>query len=566
MVEICTSNEHCIKISNVNSGEEICHSVLLVEGIIESTNNDCKAPMAVTIEQISGLLCNPPTTIHKVSSNMSFKCLLKLDLGMNKFIIKFCLVEKEIIFYFKPRQTNFCVVPIFVICKGHDGRFQAPAYEDNSIESACERISTGIQIIQSLFAERLQRGGYGRLTFQLLADIDQSAPDCHVFYSDISVKDAHNASADTLWTWLAREIMLSKLGSKERKYVAFLSSTHYNGSKVRKGVLTHEETLQSTQGYVSLGGGGLALMGTGCLHTWAPSIEEVIPRLLNAVAVDKTQFMDESNYRGTYGGCYSTTLGAAAHEMGHTFDLGHNAHGLMGLDYHNIHDMLVTEETSVSPVKSVAENYSQQMQLDKNLSLGKGDEEYQKLLNISTGKERCEELVPELQVVWSLPKSQISCKTTCMLKSDNTNTMSKFEKHRNTAKHCSGMSTEHHQYETSGEKDFFRPTFDRDDASPFWPESCISILSFHKWFNPDATTDYSGDFHFDPSQKQISSEYGLGVIEIRDSESQSILHWKFPRESLPKTFNIPEHYIYPNSHILWVIDQVGNSKAFDLKK
>ena len=40
--------------------------------------------------------------------------------------------------------------------------------------------------------------------------------------------------------------------------------------------------------------------------------------------------MDDSNYRGTHGGCLATTLGSVLHELGHTFDLGHTRDGIMG--------------------------------------------------------------------------------------------------------------------------------------------------------------------------------------------------------------------------------------------
>ncbi|XP_055524363.1 uncharacterized protein LOC129718012 [Wyeomyia smithii] len=47
--------------------------------------------------------------------------------------------------------------------------------------------------------------------------------------------------------------------------------------------------------------------------------------------------MDDSNYRHTYGGCYATTIGSVCHELGHIFDLGHTADGIMGtgFDYIN---------------------------------------------------------------------------------------------------------------------------------------------------------------------------------------------------------------------------------------
>lgn len=41
-------------------------------------------------------------------------------------------------------------------------------------------------------------------------------------------------------------------------------------------------------------------------------------------------------YRGTYGGCFATTLGSVCHELGHTFDLGHTPDGIMGRGFYNV--------------------------------------------------------------------------------------------------------------------------------------------------------------------------------------------------------------------------------------
>ena len=46
-----------------------------------------------------------------------------------------------------------------------------------------------------------------------------------------------------------------------------------------------------------LGGGGLALLGSGTLHTWAKNIEELPSRLTDVRKIDKTKFMDDSAYR-----------------------------------------------------------------------------------------------------------------------------------------------------------------------------------------------------------------------------------------------------------------------------
>lgn len=45
----------------------------------------------------------------------------------------------------------------------------------------------------------------------------------------------------------------------------------------------------------------------------------------------------ENIFRGTYGGCFSTSLGSLCHEIGHCFDLGHTETGIMGRGFDNMH-------------------------------------------------------------------------------------------------------------------------------------------------------------------------------------------------------------------------------------
>lgn len=47
------------------------------------------------------------------------------------------------------------------------------------------------------------------------------------------------------------------------------------------------------------------------------------------------------NDRGTLGGCFSTTLGAALHELCHTFELGHTENGIMARGFDHIQNVFL---------------------------------------------------------------------------------------------------------------------------------------------------------------------------------------------------------------------------------
>lgn len=52
------------------------------------------------------------------------------------------------------------------------------------------------------------------------------------------------------------------------------------------------------------------------------------PKFLSALLVAE-KLLDFVCFRGTFGGCFATTLGALIHELGHSLDLGHTENGIM---------------------------------------------------------------------------------------------------------------------------------------------------------------------------------------------------------------------------------------------
>ena len=51
-------------------------------------------------------------------------------------------------------------------------------------------------------------------------------------------------------------------------------------------------------------------------------------------------------YRGTYWANYSTTLGAALHELGHCFDLMHSPQGIMSRGFDDMNKFVVVTSSS----------------------------------------------------------------------------------------------------------------------------------------------------------------------------------------------------------------------------
>lgn len=295
----CQTDNHSVTISNIENGEKLCYSMPLIKGHVFTKNgNKCiNCPTGqIMLHHYNDKGALISTTEWPVV-NSEFKCLVSLLLERNYLILEYCGIQLKLSVEYQPRRTMLRVTPVYIICLGHDGLFQAPTGIDNTVPSACERIALGARLIQSLTAEKLYEAKVERKAFQLEYDLNRSGPECIVFRSQLPVKEARVMDPRELWEHFGRELMMSPLGNKDRKFLAFLSCTRYCPSENEEPPKTHEDILSRMEAHVALGGGGLAIFGSACLHTWPRHVAEIIPRFLNVNKVDTRYFMDDSCYR-----------------------------------------------------------------------------------------------------------------------------------------------------------------------------------------------------------------------------------------------------------------------------
>lgn len=277
---------HLIKIVNFNNNEKVTHSFVIIKGfVINTESNNCLG----TKDRITLKTAQYQLSHALQAGSDRFKILVELSSGLNEFTIIYCCASLTFCLEYIEPNTELVVSTVYIICAGHDGKFQAPEYENNSIESACKRILTGAKLLQCIIAEKLFEFNLGRRTFKL-------EKDCHVFYSKLHCDTARQMRQDELWTHFAREIISSHLKSDNKKMLALLSCTRYQSHFKSKTPL-YENILEQTQAHVALAAGGLALFGTGCLYTWPEDVIQVIPRFLNENQVNANHFMDDSCYR-----------------------------------------------------------------------------------------------------------------------------------------------------------------------------------------------------------------------------------------------------------------------------
>lgn len=336
----CTTS-HLIDLQN-NFGESfVLHRRLFL--ISGSINNTCSCQY-VSIILNDGLGCN----IQLSSKN--FKHLIRLTENFDNVVdLIYCHAQLRLNIKHKSIETvRYDVQPLYIINKNSDGSFQSTRDDtNNKAEDALRKINLALELAQCLISSKFHEKGFGERSFVLQR--------CQIFQSNLDADKARSMTQWEIYDQVAEEI-LDREGidiKNRRKFVGFLSCTRFEG--LGNGEEYSYVNIKSkTSANPALGGGFLCLMGSGCLYSWPNQLSEVSKAFESKKKVDLTQVLDDSNYRKTYGGCFSTSLGSLVHELGHIFDLAHTETGLMGNDIDYVHRFFLSENfTEILPKRIV---------------------------------------------------------------------------------------------------------------------------------------------------------------------------------------------------------------------
>lgn len=324
--------EPLLAVENLADGEQLRYPLALLTGT-----------MPTDVEEVSaGLLDGPPIAWPAVGGG--FKTLVRLAPGANDVVLEAGGVLHCFSLTYDPPTNPRFVRLIYILPADGEGQFDAPAGEPNDAASAMKRIATAAELMQTFTAEKLNAQGFGRRTFRLVRD-EEGAPVVEIFRSKLTLAEARAMEDGDLFNSFYRE--LGRLPSRADSIdVAVMSMTHW------------DPALQDALAHMALGayGGRLGLFGSGGLHTWAESLDQVAARFLDDRRIDTAELFDDSANRGTYWANYATGVGATLHELGHTLSLPHpaNGEGVMyrGFDAFNRTFMMEEPESNVSPALS----------------------------------------------------------------------------------------------------------------------------------------------------------------------------------------------------------------------
>ncbi|XP_031551520.1 uncharacterized protein LOC116288818 [Actinia tenebrosa] len=262
----------------------------------------------------------------------AFKVLLKLVPGDNNLRIKASMSEKRQIqkdfhLVYKPSTLPRFVRVVYVKCVDSDGSFEAPPEVANNIEVAQKKLAFNSRLLQTFTAQDLYKHGFGHRTFRL-EENSEGEPLIHVFTTSLTTEEALKMNGGELYSQFSKELTDSNLYDPLCKFWTFMSCTHYDPPPPEE--FDEKDVHLYVKAHTALGGGHLALFGTGGLHTWADNVDDLVSCFTNSKKVDRRCLFDDSCRRGFYWANYATGLGASMHELGHCFDLAHTPKGIMG--------------------------------------------------------------------------------------------------------------------------------------------------------------------------------------------------------------------------------------------
>lgn len=275
-----------IKVTNYQTGDNLNIPLpLLVGEVIVSSDSK------IFVQNLT--LSSDPVAWPVI--NGKFKALTYLKEGNNDIQIQHKSTSLRLNLSYEPLKYSRFIRLVYIKCIDDDGLFQAPSEESNTVSSACDRITLGAQMMQTFTYDKFKDHNLAKKTFRL--EEQDGKVICHVFTSSLRLSEAYRLNEEQLWSHFAVELMNSNLRVGNKcKFLAFLSFTRYKNT-LNRLPKNHREIIQMTKGQVALGGGGLALFGSGCLHTWPETVQEVAWRFGDRRKIDRMKFMDDSANR-----------------------------------------------------------------------------------------------------------------------------------------------------------------------------------------------------------------------------------------------------------------------------
>jgi hypothetical protein len=297
------AEQPAISLTNYTNGTTIRYPVPLIRGRLADAN-------ATSVKVINTSSNRCIREMEGLAYKGSFKVLTELVPGSNRLIIRSGRDELALTLNYKP-QTNPYIVRVFYLTdKTGKTEYQTPV--ENDLQDYRGKLDTAMKLMQTFCAERMNDLGFGRVTFNLEFD-EEGRVIVHKLRADDKAKYYHRMGGLKLWSYAGR-LISRRLPNPKAKNLVIPAFTRFDPNTGK------------TYAHTALGGGTLALFGGGDLFTWPGSLADAQKAFMDTRIIDTKKFFSDSVGRHTFWAAASTTIGAALHELGHTFELPHSRH------------------------------------------------------------------------------------------------------------------------------------------------------------------------------------------------------------------------------------------------
>ena len=294
-------NRPSIRLTNYTNNTTIRHPVPLIRGTITDAN-------AASVTIINTSSTRTTRRMQGLAHKGAFKAFTELLPGPNKIIIKAGKDELQLTLNYKP-QTNPHIVRVFLLTDNTGStEYQTPI--ENDPQDYRGRLGTAMKLMQTFTAERMHDLGFGRTTFNLELD-EAGRVNVRTLQADEPADYYHKMDGLKLWQYASRLIRRNH-------------PNPYAKNLVVPAFTRFDPNTKKTYAHTALGGGQLALFGGANLFTWPTTIADAQKTFTDTTRIDTARFFSDSIGRHTFWATASTTIGAALHELGHTFGLPHS--------------------------------------------------------------------------------------------------------------------------------------------------------------------------------------------------------------------------------------------------
>lgn len=291
-----------ITVSNYRYSETVRYPVVLLKGTVSDMQTD-------VIFVVNKSSTKRTRVMKGIVHKGCFKVLAELVPGENLLLLKAGSLTASFRLNYKPQTNPYYVRVIYFTDNSGDTHYQTLFPDDP--QNFRGKLDTLAKLLQTFTAEKLHDLGFPRRTFNIELDENGDVV-VHILKGDKSKEEYWKMDGGQLYDEIAREIA-RKMPDPFAKNLVIPAFTYYDPEA--KKLYSH----------AALGGGNQALMGGVDLFSWPDSLREVPLDFMDDTIVDTNKVFSDSVWRDTIWGCASTTIGAALHELGHTFGLPHSS-------------------------------------------------------------------------------------------------------------------------------------------------------------------------------------------------------------------------------------------------